>query len=240
MAQAGYAQREEHTMNRLDKKSRNSWMTKARGLGLVGSIGVGLGLGLSLGGCVSYTSVPVPESTFAFESANHTQSIKVVAAAINAVQDRLPVDEPYLLNLPSGTTPETYSAIASQLSGDPMMPTEDMRDEFDLMPIYHIGRIWIRASDAKVDVIYPTKDALGNTVEQSLTLWVSGGVRPWRVHRFQHWAPGTIETPPMYVPVIETEQVESEPVEIESDEMESVDTEPVDSESTECEVTNEE
>lgn len=168
-------------------------------LGLVGVLVMG-GFGA---GCVSYTNVPVPESAPAFESANHTQSIAVVRAALIGVINRHPVDGAYFVNLPAGTTPETFEKIASRLPGEPMMPTDELRGEFDSLPTYHIGRIWIRASDAKVDVIYPFTGMDGTTSMENVTVWLSGGVRHWRIYRYQNWSAGTIPMPPMYVPIVE-------------------------------------
>lgn len=168
-------------------------------LGLVGVLVMG-GFGA---GCVSYTNVPVPESAPAFESANHTQSIAVVSAALGGVINKHPVDGAYLVNLPAGTTPETFEKIASRLPGEPMMPTDELRGAFDSLPTYHIGRIWIRASDAKVDVIYPFTAIDGTTTMENVTVWLSGGVRHWRIYRYQNWSAGTIPTPPMYVPIVE-------------------------------------
>ena len=182
-------------MNRMNQK----FCSTIRLMSLTGLAGMSL-LGT---GCVSYTNVPVPESAPAFESANHFQSIKVVKAALKTVIEDHPVDGGYLINLPAGTTPETFQKIASGLPGVPLMPTDEMRDQFETMSSYHIGRIWIRASDAKVDVIYPFIGMDGSVTDQNVTVWLSGGVRSWRVYRIQHWAPGTIPTPPMYVPIVE-------------------------------------
>ncbi len=161
------------------------------GLGLVGVMG-------TLGGCVSYTNVPVPESAPAFKSANHFQSIAVVKKALATVIEQYPVEGVYAINLPVGTSPESFEKVIADLPDGAIMPSEEMDSE---IPVYHIGRVWIRASDAKVDVIYPFERADGRVEDQSVTVWLSGGVRKWRVYRQQHWAAGTIPTPPVYVPV---------------------------------------
>ena len=183
---AADAARRQDSMNRINSSR----------LGMFGMLGL-MGLVCILGGCVSYTNVPVPSSAPAFKNANHYQSITVLTRALESVINEHPVDGAYAINLPSGTTPETFGKITARLPAGAVMPTDEMSSD---MPIYHIGRIWIRASDAKVDVIYPFTGMDGVTSDQNVTIWLSGGVRRWRVYRKQHWSAGTIPTPPVYMP----------------------------------------
>lgn len=173
-----------------------------RGNRVIGAMIGGLaGLGLMVAGCVSYTNVPVPESAPAFKSANHTQSIKVVIAALNTIVTRYPPvgdGVTYAVNLPSGTTPESAQEIIESLPDGAIVPFEGMSGE---VPVYHIGRIWIRASDAKVDVVFPRANIDGSVRDHNVTVWLSGGLQSWRVRRVQPWAPGTIATPEIYVPI---------------------------------------
>ncbi len=155
-------------------------------------------------GCVSYTNVPVPESAPAFKSANHFQSIAVVRKALAKVIEQYPVEGVYAINLPTGTSPESFEQVIAGLPEGAIIPHEGMSSE---IPVYHIGRVWIRASDAKVDVVYPFRGADDRVENQNVTVWLSGGVRKWRVYRQQHWAAGTIPTPPVYVPVWPEEEV---------------------------------
>jgi len=193
---------------------------------------VGFGFGavaMGLGGCVSYTNVPVPESAPAFKSMNHTQSITVVARALEAVlsEHQYRDDEGhYAINLPMGTTPESAQKIIDRLPEGAIVPFEGMDHT---MPMYSIGRIWIRASDAKVDVVYPYMRADGRSEDQSVTIWLNGGVRKWRVNRMQHWAPGTIPTPPISVPIVPEEQTIDEPTPVagETEEPVESDSEPI-------------
>lgn len=158
---------------------------------------------LALGACVSYTNVPVPESAPAYASANNWQSIKVTRTALAAVINRFPAAGPdgrYAINLPNGTSRETAFKIIAGLPEGAILPYEGMGGE---IPVYHISRIWIRASDAKVDVLYPITDVRGNRLQGTVTVWLYGGISNWRADRFQSWAPGTIPTPPIYVPLSE-------------------------------------
>ncbi|MDF1809313.1 MAG: hypothetical protein P1U42_06425 [Phycisphaerales bacterium] len=176
-----------------------------RGLKL--AIGTCIGFTAVLAGCVSYTNVPVPHSAPAFQSANHSASISVIAKALNEVVSKYPTAGEYTLNLPTGTSPESAQKIIDRLPAGAILPYEGMSDD---IPVYHIGRIWIRASDAKVDVVYPFTFVDGTTQDQSVTVWVSGGVRSWRVYRLQHWTAGTVPTPPIYIPIYPEDEVQTD------------------------------
>ncbi len=160
---------------------------------------------LTLGGCVSYTNVPEPESAPAFKSANHYQAKKVTAAALAEIIERYPMRDAqgrYSVNLPAGTTLESAQEIVSNLPEGVVIPFEGMDAS---IPTYHIGRIWIRVSDAKVDVLYPARSFDGTGFVGNATVWINGGVRTWNINRVQHWAPGTIAVPPLYVPISKDE-----------------------------------
>ncbi len=160
------------------------------------ALGLAIGFGC-VGGCVSYTNVPVPNSAPAFKHANSGASIKVIVASIDRVVLRHPMRDRngnYAVNLPAGTTPETANTIVSRLPDGAIVPFEGMSDT---VPVYHISRVWLRGSSGKVDVVYP----IDHETDGGVTVWVHGGDQPWYVERLQFWAPGTIPTPPVYVPI---------------------------------------
>jgi hypothetical protein len=82
-----------------------------------------------------------------------------------------------------------------------VIPTDPQVD----LPVYHIPRVWIRLSEAKVDVVYPMRTASGETIDRGVTTWLNGGIRDWTVTRGQYWTPGTVPTPPIWVPIPEAE-----------------------------------
>ncbi len=174
---------------------------KAMQLGVLGISGLLIGLS----GCVSYTNVPVPASAPAFESANHWASVSVITEALSTVIAKHPPKGDYVINLPAGTTPETFEKIIAELPAGATMPFDGISSD---LPVYHIGRVWIRASDAKVDVIYPFTGYDGAKSDQNVTVWLNGGVRRWRAYREQSWSAGTIPTPPIYVPIVEADNAE--------------------------------
>ena len=152
-------------------------------------------------GCVSYTNVPAPESAIAFKSANHGQSIKVIRTALGEIIARYPMRDGqgrYTVSLPMGTTLETARSVLEGLPEGGVVPYDGMDGS---IPVYSVGRVWIRASDAKVDVIYPVKGYRGDQSVGNATVWLNGGVQPWRVARVQHWSPGTLVEHGLVVPL---------------------------------------
>ena len=181
------------------QKRTSSWITRTR----IAPIAAGILGTLMLSGCISYTNVPEPESAPAFKSANHSQAIRVTRVALDEVIQRYPMRDAqghYSVNLPVGTTLESAQKIVQNLPDGVVLPYEGMDDS---IPVYHIGRIWIRASDAKVDVLYPARSFDGESFTGNVTIWLNGGVRAWKLNRVQHLAPGTIGIPPLYVPLPE-------------------------------------
>lgn len=200
--------------------------------------------GLStLAGCVSYTNVPEPQSAPAFKSANNFQAKRVTSAALGEIIERFPMRDAegrYSVNLPAGTSLESAREIAERLPEGVVIPFEGMDDS---IPTYHIGRIWIRASDAKVDVLYPARSFDGSEFTGNVTVWLNGGIRDWNINRVQHWAPGTIPVSPTYVPVSKEEletRGESEDVELEPSAGEEIRVQQADPESTDEVSRNEE
>lgn len=159
---------------------------------------------LALTGCVSYTNVSGPESPPAFKSPNHYAAVDVTGTALDYVLARHGVSDGsgYVVNLPAGTSQESAMKIFSKLPDGAVWPTFEDQDPLGM---YHVGRVWIRASEAKVDVVYPFTMINGGTGQRGMTVWLQGGVRDWRVIRGQYWAPGTVEVPSVSVPVLEAE-----------------------------------
>jgi hypothetical protein len=151
---------------------------------------------LSLTGCTSYTNVPGPESAPARQNPNARQAVSASEVALQWVVRRHTVSGPFALNLPAGTTRETADRIAAFVGPDAVVPEGDVGN----LPVYHVTRVWIRLSDAKVDVVYPMIDGQGNRIDRGVTVWLHAGVRPWTVSRGQYWAPGTVPTPPIWIP----------------------------------------
>ncbi len=183
-------------------------MGALRLVSMMGAAGMLAGAGLaSLPGCTSYTNlpgftnVPGPESAIAGQDPNGRQASRAAEAGLAWTIRRHPVDGPYIINLPPGTSTETARSIAAALGPMAQIPLSGTTD----LPVYHVSRVWIRLSDGKVDVVFPSKDGLGRDIERGVTAWMSAGVHPWRVTRGQYWSPGTVPTPSIWVPIPQAE-----------------------------------
>lgn len=155
----------------------------------------------SLSGCTSYTNVPGPESALAGQDPNGRQASRAVETALLWTVRRHPVDGPFVINLPPGTSTETAQAIAGALGPMAQIPESATTS----LPVYHVSRVWIRLSDGKVDVVFPTRDGLGRDIQRGVTTWMNGGLRSWTVTRGQYWAPGTVPIPSIWVPIPQAE-----------------------------------
>lgn len=159
---------------------------------------------IALGGCVSYTNVSGPESPPSFHNPNHFAAVDVTGTALDWVITRHgPGDgSGYVVNLPEGTSQESAMEIFAKFPGGAVWPTSADQDPLGM---FHVGRVWIRASEAKVDVVYPFTMLNGGTGQRGVTVWLQGGVRDWRVIRGQYWSPGTVVVPEVSVPVLNEE-----------------------------------
>jgi hypothetical protein len=154
-----------------------------------------------LTGCTSYTNVPGPDGLSAQQDPNARQASRATEAALVWATRRHAPQGPYVINLPVGTSLETAETIAAALGPMAQIPGSA---EVDL-PVFHVTRVWIRLSDAKVDVVYPMTDGLGRDIQRGVTVWMNAGVRPWTPSRGQYWAPGTVPVPPIWVPIPQAE-----------------------------------
>ncbi len=154
---------------------------------------------LALTGCVSYTNVNGPESPPSFQSPNHFAAVDVTGEALEWVLTNHGPDDGdgYVVNLPAGITQENAMKIFARLPDGAVWPGSVDQDPAGM---FHIARVWIRSSEAKVDVVFPMVNHKGILEHRGVTVWLHGGVRPWRAVRGQYWAPGTIEVPGVAVP----------------------------------------
>jgi len=166
-----------------------------------GMLGLGIAFSGGLTACTSYTNVPSPDNALAGQDPNARQASAATLAGLRWAIRKHPVAGPYQLNLPVGTSTETAERIAASLGPGATIPRGTAMN----LPTYHVPRVWIRVSDAKVDVVYPVTGADGVAFNRGVTTWLHAGVRPWTVSRGQYWAPGTVDVPPTWVPVLQAE-----------------------------------
>lgn len=176
-----------------------------------------------LGGCTSVIYDSNPEAPVAAQDEEPDFASRTVqnllATSIRWVVERYPPPEGagdgwFAINLPPGLTREQYIEVAMQV-GETAAP---VTPELEYLPTYHVGWVWMRGDDARVDVFRPVYSLSrpGEVLYQAITLHMSRRWASWRVDRTQPWEPGVVELPPLhYMPPEEPQPgtaVESEPV----------------------------
>lgn len=185
------------------------WMER-RGL-VVATVG---GL-LGIAGCTSVIYDSNPEGPVATlearpDFASHTVQ-NLLAESIGWAVEHYPPpagegDGWFAINLPRGLTREQYIGVAGRI-GDRAAP---ITPEVEYLPTYHVGWVWMRGDQARVDVFRPVYSLSrgGEVVTQAITLHLHRRYASWRVERTQPWDPGVVALPPVYyLPVAELEEV---------------------------------
>jgi len=162
-----------------------------------------------LTGCVGYGSwPPVEGADLAATNPNVPYAVETMALGLRWVLQRYPVPgtgtEPvpedearFAVNVPAGIRRANYIKIASAPGGTPATA-----ENVGALPVYHIGRVWIRGGKATVDVLrpmfeYPARGD-GSPVYQCVTVHMEGGFQPWRVAGTQTREPGVVPVPDYY------------------------------------------
>jgi len=187
----------------------------------------GLTVLVALPGCLNYSNYPSQDGAFAATDRPVTPATeRAIALAVRWTADRYPpgdlrmaapsskaagditVKGPMVLNLPMGTRQVYYERIA-RLCGPEVMPLTPDNMESGI-PIYHVGRVWVRAHEAVVDVYRPMPE-LGTTddgtpIYQMVTVRMEAGFQPYRVVHGRAWEPGAYDAPPLFpLPQIDRE-----------------------------------
>lgn len=168
---------------------------------MVGGLTLGVALAGGLGGCTSYTNVAERESYNDGQDPNSRTASSAARTALEWVTLRHGTPGAYAINLPEGTSLETADRIAEALGPNAVIPTSETVD----LPTFHVGRVWIRLSEAKVDVVYPMSTFDGRQIVRGVTVWMNADFGGWKVRRGQYWSPGTVPPPPIWVPIPQAE-----------------------------------
>jgi len=121
----------------------------------------------------------------------------VVTEALRAVIERYHPEGAgaYAVNLPARMTEVARREILLELDAQ----ASPLTHRTEHLPIYHVGRVWIRGTRAKVDVIRPVLElGSGSSAErayQGVTVWLEGGLNDWAVEMIQPWSIGVVEPP---------------------------------------------
>lgn len=161
-------------------------------------IGLILVLGGLLAGCVGYDTWPPVKGSIARDNPNIPAVEQIQMAGLKWLIEKYPPvghDGPVAINVPQGIKPLVYQRIARE-AGPRAEPLIDANTH---LPIYHVKAIRVRGSDAQIDVLRPVWEIGpapdGSQVSQGFTLYLRGGLSPWRVVRFREWRIGTMDPP---------------------------------------------
>lgn len=163
------------------------------------------------GGCIGHNNIDPIAGAMAFENPNDQPVPDAIKAALRWVIDRYPPNaeqavgtfptEPIALNLPGRMRYEIAQSIARDVGPNIVTLTPE---NAATLPIYHIGRVWIRADAAAVDVFRPVaafgKTPAGEPVYQAITVNLRAGFAPWRVVSHRVWPVGTLDLPAQAYP----------------------------------------
>jgi hypothetical protein len=197
--------------------SANTSLAAAALVVLLGSVS-------ALSGCQQYVTSPaIPTARGMSENPNAPAPEQAITAALQYVATRWApgktrefdakltpgatyVDQAMVINLPAGTRQSFYDRIARKLGPTVQPATPENTD--GSLPIYHVGRVWLRFENARVDVYRPMLELGpgpdGKPVYQMVTVHLRGGFSPWRAEFARAWDPGVYETPEVfYRPTIE-------------------------------------
>ncbi|MDX2018053.1 MAG: hypothetical protein SFY95_10500 [Planctomycetota bacterium] len=156
----------------------------------------------TLGGCYA-NYPPVEGNVMATTDPNTRDTRDAIVTALRHVFDRYGVvtadgsdGGPVAINLPTGARKDTYDQVAKAV-GPNVNPIS--RENVSTMPVYHIARVWLRSSDARIDVLRPMPElgatADGNLVYQCVTVHMRAYLSPWKVTQVQTREPGIVDVP---------------------------------------------
>ena len=138
-----------------------------------------LALPLLLPACIGPSYVNIPsEGGIAASDPNSFNVRDITADAIAAAMEREPLNGPYEVLLPEGTSQETYTAVVRQIGGGAVAP-DTLRD--GVLPSVSVVSIRIRKTEAEVDLVRPSPT--GRSVVRVFLRWYIGG--DWAVQRVQ-------------------------------------------------------
>jgi len=172
-----------------------------------------LGGPMLLGGCLGHKTIePLEGASPLSDNPNDPPVPEAIATALTWVVDRYPPGgeeflgrntQPVAANLPTGLRGDVANRICRMAGKSISVLTV----ENDTLPIYHIGRVWVRGDTAKIDVMVPVAQYTPQTsatgpsavmVYQNITLTLrTRGFEPYYVQSHYVWGLGSFETPPL-------------------------------------------
>ena len=184
---------------------RDTFCDTYRRIGRATRVAAAAGVVLASAGCTSVIYDSNPQGTAAQleekpDLASHPVHTLAAVSVGWAVENYPPPDDGgeawFAINLPRGLTREQYIGVATRI-GERAAP---ITPEIEYLPTYHVGWVWMRGDNARVDVFRPVYAlTMGDEpVYQAITLYLHRRWASWRVERTQPWEPGVVELPPVY------------------------------------------
>jgi hypothetical protein len=119
---------------------------------------------------------------------------EVIERALGRVLSDDPPASPYVVNFPKGMRRGNAVEILESI-GDPRAELAALR--VSGLPVYHIKRVWIRGSSARVEIMRPTPGEADAYVLSVVRLESRIGGN-WRVTESRAWPVEASEAPPLY------------------------------------------
>ncbi|MCZ6851309.1 MAG: hypothetical protein O7F17_06685 [Planctomycetota bacterium] len=150
---------------------------------------LGFGMGC-LSACAGSVTYPPPEGSTELGEAAPKPVPTLMTRAIRFARDRYGDDDAFAINLPPGTPAAVYDEVIARLgAGRPMLEVGETA--------YHVTKVILRWSDAKVDLVYPRADGYYDFVTISFRRDL---VRGYEFAGTRLWRTGNRPPPPHYAP----------------------------------------
>lgn len=182
----------------------------ARRLGVCAVLTV-LGLGVCpMAGCVGYSTYDPSLGPIDLQTPNQPALEEIMVAGLGWTIQHFPPGTPpdlgtigqtaldrgdraVAISLPSGLSQQQYDSIVSRADANATSWNESPG-----LPIYRVGRIWIRGSRASIDIHRPLTDGASTPDQyQTITVEMKSGYGGWQYERFRAWEPGVGALPPL-------------------------------------------
>ncbi len=150
---------------------------------------LGFGMGC-LSACAGSVTYPPPGRSTELGEAARKPVPTLMTKAIRFAQDRYGDDDAFAINLPPGTPAVVYDEVIARLgAGRPMLEVGERA--------YHVTKVTLRGSVAKVDLVYPRADGYYEFVTISFRRDL---VRGYEFAGTRLWRTGNRPPPPHYAP----------------------------------------
>lgn len=159
-----------------------------------------------LPGCVGYNDIEPIDGGHGFVDPNSPPVPTAMATALRWVVDRYPpttegftgftTEAPLAVSFPLRTRREIGDLVFTQAQ---IKNATFLTPATESLPIYRIGRVYVRGDEATVDIHRPVptlaRDKSGTPYYQTITVNMRAGLSPWRVTSHRVWPVGSIDLP---------------------------------------------